>query len=312
MKALVLSGGGSKCIVQLGILRTLLNNDEFLDYSLYSGTSGGAMNAAFLATGPLKETLPKLEQIWLEKVKNNQSVRVPHLWFYILFGIIIILLLTIAAFVSFIIGASKIITISLGLLIIASFYLPYYSLNHSHFIYDNGPLKRLILENLDVNALKNGGKKLRIGAVSFSTGEYASITEQDDDIVDWIMASSAFPIFFPMQKIKGQYWWDGGITDNCPIDDVIELGATEIDIIFTSPINPKKKETIPSIPGQLARLMELLWMQKIHYSHYKQVKRIRIFAPDKYLSSNILSFNKNKIVEIYEEGKEIANKVLTR
>lgn len=312
MRALVLSGGGSKCISQLGVLRELLNNEPNLDYSLYSGTSGGAMNAAFLATGKLKDTLPKLEDLWLDKVKNNQSVRLPHLWAYIVMGLAVVLFFTIAAFISFIIGTSKLITILFGVLAVLSLYVPYYSLNHTHFIYDNNPLKKLISENLNTNALKNSGKKLRIGAVSFSTGEYISVTEQDDDIIDWIMASSAYPIFFPMQKIRGQYWWDGGVTDNCPIDDVIELGATEIDIILTSPTNPKKRESMPSIPGQLSRLMELLWMQKIHYSHFRQVKQIRIFAPDKYFSSNILSFNKNKLVEIYEEGKKIAERVLNK
>ncbi|WP_281951905.1 patatin-like phospholipase family protein [Nitrosophilus kaiyonis] len=48
-KALVLSGGGARCIAQLGFIEVLYENGIFFD--IFSGSSGGAIIAAFLAKG---------------------------------------------------------------------------------------------------------------------------------------------------------------------------------------------------------------------------------------------------------------------
>src|SRR5260221_9112726 len=101
LKALVLCGGGVKTACQIGVLKSLLEIDENLDYDIYTGISAGALNASVLASGKLKDTLPKLEKIWLEDIRGNHSIWTHHLWWYILFAICLIIFFVISAFISF-------------------------------------------------------------------------------------------------------------------------------------------------------------------------------------------------------------------
>ena len=315
MKAVVLSGGGSKGAFQIGVLRTLLDKDPNYDADVWSGVSVGALNSSLLATGPLKKTLPELEDIWFNDVHGNHSIWTHHLWRYILFGICVIVLFIILAFVSFILSAPKWLTIILGLLAIGSFYIPYYSLNNTHSIYNTDPLRKLIDHKLDLDKLKASGKKLLIGAVSFTTGKYRSVDESNKDLKNWIMASSAFPVFFPMEYIDGEYWTDGGVIEVAPLSDVISMGATEIDIILASPIESSEFYGLPGILKQLQRNLDIMSSEVLKNDVNLRCSmvpgiRIRVFAPEYQLTSNSLDFDKDKIRRMYEEGKCIANKIV--
>lgn len=57
------------------------------------------------------------------------------------------------------------------------------------------------------------------------------------DPVACVMASSAYPGVFPMQEIEGNYYVDGGLTDNLPADILRKHGAEYIigSSIFSMP-----------------------------------------------------------------------------
>lgn len=312
MKALICSGGGSKGIFQVSVLRVLLDNNPDLDYDIYSGISAGSLNSALLATGPLKETLPQLEKIWLEEVKGNHSIWHHHLWRYILCGICLIVLFVTCAFISFIFDANKLITIVFILLSLCSLYVPFFSLKRTKSIYKTEPLRNLVEKHLDVEKLKTSGKKLRVGAVSYETGEYRSGKETDDNIIDWIMASSAFPIFFPMVEIDGQHWTDGGIINIASLYDAINLGATEIDIIVCSSLDAGSQSKL-GLPTQFERTLDIMSSEILSNDIMlcKSHANVRIFMPFKNLGVSSLSFDPEKIKNMYEIGKETAAKILS-
>jgi NTE family protein len=311
MKALVLSVGGSKGAFQLGVLKHLLDKDPNLDYDIYSGISVGALNASFLAMGSLKETLPKLEQIWFKDIKDNKSIWKHHLWWYILFGICLIIFLVIIVFLSLILHVYKAITIGLFLLTICSFYIPFFSLKNSKSIYKTNPLRSIISKNLDVNKLRTSGKILRVGAVCFETGEYKTGKESDYNIIDWIMASSAFPIFFPTVKIEGKNWLDGGIINIADINSAVSSGATEIDVILCNPIDQStvKKN---GLLNQFERVLDLMSAEIFSndITNYRSKVNIRIFMPEKNFNVSSLDFNSDKIKMMFESGQAIAKKTL--
>ena len=314
MKALVLSGGGSRGSFQAGVIKELLADNIDLDYDIYAGVSVGALNAVMLSTGSLKESYPVLEDIWLNEVDGSSSVWKHHLWNYILYGIIFIVFFVVLAFLSFIFSAPKLLTIFIVLIALAGLYIPYYSLNNAHSIYTTDPLRDLIDESFDIDKLKNSGKLLRIGAVNFNTGKYGICTEKDDNVIDWVMASSSYPIFFPMQKINGEYWTDGGITEIAPLTDAIELGATEIDVILSSPIEPSYYDGLPGLPAQFMRDIDVLGSETLRNDLEARCKgsniKIRIFVPESSLTEHSLSFDPDRIKKMFEEGRKIGKKVL--
>ncbi len=315
IRALCLSGGGAKGAAEVGVIDYLLEQNPNLEYDIYAGVSVGALNSALLAEAPLKEALPKLKNIWLNQVKGNSSVWHHHLWDHILICIIVILAFSLLALGTFLLSMPKWITIVFFLMAVASFYLPYMALNNTHSIYKNDPLRHLITSNLDLEKLKASPKKLVVGTVSFTTGEYKSIREVDDEIINWIMASSAFPIFFPMSLIDGEYWADGGIVNTAPLVDVLEMGATEVDVIITSPLNAGTFTGTTGLIKQLMRNIDIMSSKilqddiVVKTSIYGGVK-IRFFIFEKQLASNSLDFTPSKLKNMFEEGRKLAEKVL--
>jgi NTE family protein len=305
LKALVLSGGGVKGAFQLGVLRALLEQNPELDYDIYCGISVGALNASMLASGPLKETLPELERIWFEEIKGNRSVWTHHLLYYILSGIIVIALFIIAGFLSFILDGPKWLTVSCGALALLSLYLPYFSLKKTKSIYKSEPLRDLIEEYLDLEKLRSNNKKLKVGAVSYNSGEYRSVGKEEPELISWIMASSAFPIFFPMEEIEGEFWTDGGVSDVVPLFDAINMGATEIDVILASPLKIGKENGL-GLPRQILRILDILSGETIKNDLLicEGNPNTHIYLPSIPIDVNSLNFDPERIRQLYEMGQK--------
>jgi len=80
MKALVMSGGGSKGAFTQGVLTVLAENGE--DYSFVSGVSVGALEAGMVSQFPLGafgEAVEVLDKIWLG-LKGNESIYKRWIW----------------------------------------------------------------------------------------------------------------------------------------------------------------------------------------------------------------------------------------
>ncbi|MBI5711116.1 MAG: patatin-like phospholipase family protein [Candidatus Eisenbacteria bacterium] len=66
-------------------------------------------------------------------------------------------------------------------------------------------------------------------------------------IVDGVIASSAIPLVFEPCWISGQLYWDGAIREDVPIRKALELGATDLIVVLTSPRRyaPASLATLP-------------------------------------------------------------------
>lgn len=96
------------------------------------------------------------------------------------------------------------------------------------------PLHQLVRKRLDREALASSGRKLRVGSVNLR-GQYRVFSEDEDEIVDAVLASSAVPALFLPIRLAGETWVDGAIRDDTPIKAAIDAGADEIDVVVTSP-----------------------------------------------------------------------------
>lgn len=73
-----------------------------------------------------------------------------------------------------------------------------------------------------------------------------------DKMYDMALASSAIPCVFPPHELDGVEYVDGGLLDNHPVDQAVQLGATKIIIIYCDPdpaedTPPVPRETVPGI-----------------------------------------------------------------
>lgn len=295
MRALVLSGGGRKGAFQVGVLSELLTGLQTIEYDYMAGTSVGALNVAKLAHAPkncLRYEVEKLKKLWLD-IAGNEDVW-KH-WFF--FGR--------AA------GAWK------------------------DSFYNSAPLRKLLEKHIDPAvvraASKEAGRQLRFGVVGVGSGEYAEVTEDEEDLVTWILASSAFPGFLLPQEANGDLWVDGGARRITPLKGAIDAGCTHIDCIITSPRRTKPKSLDDNWLGTkrsgvtialrtIELMMDELYLRDIkiceiynqvaeaHPDFGKKVITLRVFEPPESLddtATDSLEFGPEHIRYMIEEGRKV-------
>lgn len=107
--------------------------------------------------------------------------------------------------------------------------------------FDSQPLVDLLNNHIDLNKIRMTGKKVSVGAVNMSSGKYHIFHQDNDDFIKAIAASASFPGVLRPVKIGDHLWSDGGIKEITPLRTAIDLGATDIDILTTSPEKRTKR-----------------------------------------------------------------------
>ena len=193
-------------------------------------------------------------------------------------------------------------------------------------VYDSTPLQKLVRENISLDKIRFSGKKISVGAVSISSGKYITFDQDDDDFVSAVLASSAFPGLLAPIKMKDQWFMDAGVQELSPIRTAIEMGATEIDVITSSPeIRIKKFIEKPGLIDILKRIVDLFTdkilendiERALMYNKLamvgatdKKPVEIRIFRPHNSLLEDTLNFDPQKIAEMIETGYEDAKRIV--
>jgi NTE family protein len=214
---LVLSGGGAKGVYHIGVWQALQQME--IPVRAFLGTSIGAVMAAFLAQGSGK---------FLERL--GQEITVDNV-------------------ISLPAGFAKDGEISIGLHTISSIPHLLTSIVNNKGL-DTKPLRRLISDNLDEELLRKSGKDFGVVTIDVTNLKPREVFLEDMEygkVVDYIMASSAFP-GFKNPQIDGKSFMDGGMYDNIPYAMARKRGYREIIISDISGIGRARK---PQIDGSI-------------------------------------------------------------
>jgi NTE family protein len=104
--------------------------------------------------------------------------------------------------------------------------------------YDTSPLKKTLERLVDFDRINDLKCRLSVGAVGITTGNFryfdnVEFHQQGRRIgPEHIMASGALPPGFPAILIDGEYYWDGGIASNTPLDYVLDAETDRDLLIF--------------------------------------------------------------------------------
>lgn len=189
-----------------------------------------------------------------------------------------------------------------------------------HSLFDSSPLRELVMSHIDVQKIRESGKRLSVGAVCLETGEKVFGTEEDDNLAEWVLASASYPVFFTPVNIGGRFWFDGAVKNMTPLGRAIELGATEIDMIVCS--NPDVQRPVPqqqkSFPlyRQISRVVDVMSDQVLRTdmqitSLKNQLSRargdlrpvtVRYVQPAERLTENSFDFDPKTISKMIEKG----------
>jgi NTE family protein len=186
-------------------------------------------------------------------------------------------------------------------------------------VYDSEPIQKWIRSGLDAGAVRSSGRRLRIVAVSFGTGESFVANEQTPDLPEWVIASSAFPVMLTPASIGGDLWTDGGLRNVTPLGEAIRAGAEDIDVVLSSdPFakSPFAVQDARAIPQLLLRSIDIMNDEVSRADlriaglkndlsqlrpEYRKVK-IRVFQPAEPLPYDSLDFDPGRIRAMIDAG----------
>jgi NTE family protein len=215
---LLLQGGGALGSYQAGVYQALAESD--LHPNWVAGISIGAVNAAVIAGNPKEKRIEKLREFW-------ESISMSPLG---IFGVPYIPLLKFEDETSHrLLNEMR----ALGILLFGApnFFsprlpapMPWTSARADALsYYDVTPLKSTLERLVDFDRINNGETRLSVGAVNVRTGNFIYFDTTTHRIrPEHIVASGALPPGFPATEIDGEYYWDGGIVSNTPLQWVLD------------------------------------------------------------------------------------------
>jgi NTE family protein len=89
--------------------------------------------------------------------------------------------------------------------------------------YDISPLKSLLEKLVDFDRINAKRERFSVGAVNVRTGNFIYFDNTTHKIgPQHVMASGALPPGFPAVEVDGEFYWDGGVVSNTPLQWVLD------------------------------------------------------------------------------------------
>ena len=99
--------------------------------------------------------------------------------------------------------------------------------------YDTADLRATLEGLIDFDRINARQMRFSVGAVNVATGNFAYFDNARDTIrAEHVMASGALPPGFPAVEVDGEYYWDGGMVSNTPLDWVLSARSELDTLIF--------------------------------------------------------------------------------
>ena len=284
MKALVISGGGSKGAFAGGVAQYLIQ-EEGRKYDIFVGTSTGSLLISHLALGKLdkiKEIYSNVNQksifnncpFLVKNIRGNEEISINH-WNVLR---------------NFLVGKK-----TFG---------------------ESENLRNLIENSLTIEefeTLKNGDSDviITVSNLSLNQVEYKSIKDCTyEDYCDWIWISANYTPFMSLVRKNGCEYADGGLGSIVPIEEAIKRGATEVDVVVLHTEVNYLNRVASRNPFELITTMMSFILDRIENQNIRIGKLvanqnnaiINLFYTPTILTTNSLIFDKTKMTLWWKRG----------
>ena len=252
--ALVLQGGGALGAYQAGVYQALHEADIEPDF--VSGVSIGAINAAIIAGNSRRKRLDRLREFW-------DLITERKIWHYTPDG---------DAFRKARNAASSWMTIAMGQ---PGFFKPrnpspWFSLAGAQSAlsyYDSEPLRETLLELVDFSMINEKAVGFAVGAVNVLSGNFIYFDNSREEIgPEHILASGALPPALPMVKIGTDYYWDGGIVSNTPLQHLLDQDSQLNTLVFQVDLFSARGVLPRDIQEVMARHKDIMYSSRTRYN----------------------------------------------
>ncbi len=252
--ALIFQGGGALGAYQAGVYEAL--HEANIEPDWVTGVSIGAINAAIIAGNPRSKRLDRLRAFW-----NRITDR--KIWAYTPDGDVFRRARN---------ATSSLMTMTLGQ---PGFFKPH-DVNPwmslagaktatSHF--DTSPLAKTLAELVDFSLINERMLRFAVGAVNVQTGNFFYFDNDKEEIgAEHVMASGALPPTFPMIKIGTEYYWDGGIVSNTPLQHLLDQEDRANTLVFQVDLFSARGHLPRDMEDVLGRHKDIMYSSRTRYN----------------------------------------------
>ncbi len=289
MKALVISGGGSKGAFAGGVAQYLME-EHGKEYDLFLGTSTGSLLISHLAL----QKVEKIKGVYTSVDQNSIFSNCP-----------------------FTIKKSKYGIEQIGinhLNVLWNFFKGRKTFGESE------NLRQLIRNTFteeEFLQLKNGPKEtiVTVSNLSLNQVEYKSVNDYTyDEFCDWIWISCNYTPFMSLVRKNGCEYADGGLGCMVPIEEAVKRGATEIDTIIleteVTHINRMPSKNAFALMTNIFNFMaDRIEYQNIRIGKFAASHKdviINLYYTPTVLTTNSLIFDKEKMTSWWHKGYDYA------
>lgn len=292
MKALVISGGGSKGAFAGGVAEYLIK-DQKNEYDIFVGSSTGSLLIPHLSVGKidkLKEAFTNVEQkdifnicpfIMKKDEEGNLKSKINH------FNVLKMFLKRKKTF-----GETKNLRKTI----------------------------EKLLSPEDYNEIKSSGKKVIVTASNLTKNivEYKYLEDHSyEDFCDWMWISSCFVPFMSLVEKNNCEYADGGFGNYIPIEEAISNGAKHIDVIVLQPRHKtveqnKSRNAFDILLQSMSFMLSQIVYDDIRIGHmesiYNDDLHVRFFFTPRVLTEYSFYFEPKQMKSWWQEGYEYAQK----
>ena len=281
--ALVLSGGGANGAYEVGVVQALVSGrvpstDGPLDPSIFTGTSIGAFNAAYLLSRWEElgaDAADALEKVWLDRIGHpegkSSSYRIrfnpldfvnpstylsnPLKPFARLLGDSAYLARDVFERGANLLGGSDPLMERMAELF-----------NLSSFVVA-ADWEETIRDVIDFEKIRESDRQLFIAATNWTRGKLrlfdnAAMTDKVGPLA--VRASSSIPGFFPQTKVEGDRYVDGAVLMNTPLKPAVRAGADVLHMVYMNrDVGEMPVDQLRSTLETLVRTQIIAWAESV-------------------------------------------------
>jgi NTE family protein len=223
--ALILQGGGALGAYQAGVYQALAEANLHPDW--VAGISIGAINSALIAGNSPKNRVERLRNFW--EAVTASPFGMPDFAFYEPKGELAHTLVNQGySFGALLGGAPDFFKPRVP----PPYLYPNGTLEAISF-YDVAPLKATLERLVDFDLINAGTTRFSVGAVNVRSGNFVYFDNATHYIrSEHVIASGSLPPGFPPTEIEGEYYWDGGLVSNTPLQWVLDSRPRQDTLAF--------------------------------------------------------------------------------
>lgn len=268
---LVLQGGGALGSYQAGVYQALAEADLHPDW--VAGISIGAINAAIIAGNASDQRVDRLRKFW--ETVSSSPLAIPYFKSAELQN----------SFVHQFVNQGR--AMNILLFGAPNFFIPRVppaalfpaGTPDKASYYDTAPLRATLEKLVDFERINAGSMRFSVGAVNVGTGNFAYFDSATHRIIaEHIMASGSLPPGFPATEVDGEYYWDGGLVSNTPLQWVLDSLPRKDTLAFQIDLWSARGALPNDLTDVEVRQKEIVYSSRTRAAtdQYKKAQNLRI------------------------------------